>query len=602
MEGVSHHPSFPSLQRHHATLSVVGRREWGEARPRKSPVTATLIPPRSTVSESTRQPVRRVTAAADRSATPGRGPVARFRDLATARKLLAGFLVVVLLMIAVGAVGISRLGAAQDRLDGMYRDSMQATLWLAETENHMSAITDALHDAALSGRSASAADLEATIAQEDAALDASWKLYTSTDMTGREKARDAFDAALAQWRTVRDDRLVPLIAQGRADEVVATLQGDIAKPEDAAGTALADLVAIETDAAQAAVDDASAGYHASRTLILGLLVAASLLAVGLALGLGRMVARPLRRTVEVLAEVAAGRLDQRLEVESADEVGQMGVALNAALSRLAETMGEMDANAQSLASSSEELSAVSGEMSGSASESSSQAGLVSAAAEQVSRNVQTVATGTEEMSASIREIAQNASNAASVAAQAVVVAESTNATVAKLGDSSAEVGNVIKVINSIAEQTNLLALNATIEAARAGEAGKGFAVVANEVKELAQETGKATEDIGRRIEAIQSDTEAAVAAIAEIAEIIGQINDTQATIASAVEEQTATTNEMSRNVAEAATGSSDIAQNVTGVARSASDTQAAANSTSQAADELARMAAKMRSLVGQFQY
>jgi methyl-accepting chemotaxis protein len=174
--------------------------------------------------------------------------------------------------------------------------------------------------------------------------------------------------------------------------------------------------------------------------------------------------------------------------------------------------------------------------------------------------------------------------------------------VVKLGESSAEVGNVISVINSIAEQTNLLALNATIEAARAGEAGKGFAVVANEVKELAQETSKATEDIGRRIAAIQSDTEAAVAAITQISGIIAQINDTQTTIASAVEEQTATTNEMSRNVAEAATGSADIAQNITGVARTAADTGAAAQSTNQAADELARMAAEMQQLVGRFTF
>jgi methyl-accepting chemotaxis protein len=145
-------------------------------------------------------------------------------------------------------------------------------------------------------------------------------------------------------------------------------------------------------------------------------------------------------------------------------------------------------------------------------------------------------------------------------------------------------------------------LNATIEAARAGEAGKGFAVVAHEVKELAQETSKATEDIGRRIEAIQSDTAAAVAAITQISGIVAQINDTQSTIASAVEEQTATTNEMGRNVSEAATGSNDIAENITGVARSASDTTAAANSTSEAAGELARMSSDLQQLVGRFAY
>src|SRR6185503_20057343 len=174
----------------------------------------------------------------------------------------------------------------------------------------------------------------------------------------------------------------------------------------------------------------------------------------------------------------------------------------------------------------------------------------SAAAEQVSRSTQSVATSTEQMAASIKEIAKNASESAHVAGQAVRMAETTNATVEKLGASAIEIGKVIKVITSIAQQTNLLALNATIEAARAGEAGKGFAVVANEVKELAKETAVATEDIGRSIESIQTDTEDAVTAIGQITLIIAQISDISTAIASAVEQQAATTNEMGRNVTE----------------------------------------------------
>jgi len=189
-----------------------------------------------------------------------------------------------------------------------------------------------------------------------------------------------------------------------------------------------------------------------------------------------------------------------------------------------------------------------------------------------------------------------------VATSAVKVADKTNAIVAKLGESSAEIGNVVKVITSIAEQTNLLALNATIEAARAGEAGKGFAVVANEVKELAKQTARATEDISRKIEAIQDDTKGAVGAIAQIGTIINQINDLQNTIASAVEEQTATTGEISRNVTEAAKGSSEIAQNVTGVAQAARGTTEGASDTKKSADELSKMALDLQQLVGQFKY
>jgi len=254
-------------------------------------------------------------------------------------------------------------------------------------------------------------------------------------------------------------------------------------------------------------------------------------------------------------------------------------------------------HATSLGSAAEELSAGSQQMAGNAEETAAQAGVVSAAAEQVSKNVQTVATGAEEMSASIREIAKNAQDAAKVGIAAVITASTANATIAKLGESSAAIGKVIKVITSIAQQTNLLALNATIEAARAGEAGKGFAVVANEVKELARETARATEDISQKIEAIQGDTKSAITAIAEISDIINRINDYQNTIASAVEEQTATTNEITRNVTEAAKGSMEIAQNITGVATAAQSTTAGANDTQYASRELSRMASELQAIV-----
>jgi methyl-accepting chemotaxis protein len=204
------------------------------------------------------------------------------------------------------------------------------------------------------------------------------------------------------------------------------------------------------------------------------------------------------------------------------------------------------------------------------------------------------------MSSAIAAIAESASTAVRVGEQAVSAAQSTTDTIGKLGESSLEIGNVIKTITSIAEQTNLLALNATIEAARAGDAGKGFAVVAGEVKDLAQETAKATEDISRRVEAIQSDTSNAISAIAEIGGIIRDINHHQLTIASAVEEQSATTQEMDRSVTQAAEGTADISGHISGVASVAESVSSGADQTRAAASELEGLSNRLTELVSRF--
>ncbi|MBE9205342.1 methyl-accepting chemotaxis protein [Nostoc sp. LEGE 06077] len=305
---------------------------------------------------------------------------------------------------------------------------------------------------------------------------------------------------------------------------------------------------------------------------------------------------------EVTLVVAQGNLSQHIEADNAGEFKQLTDNANQMISRLRSSIRQMADVATAVASSAEELTAVSKEMTENAKQTSEQANSASASAEQVNQNSITVVTAVEEMNASIREIAKTVAEGAKVANQAVKTADRTNETINKLGQSSSEIGKVIKVITSIAQQTNLLALNATIEAARAGDAGRGFAVVANEVKELAKQTAKATEDISQRIEAIQTDTQGAMAAIGQITDIINQINDLQSTIASAVEEQTATTNEIARNIAEAAQGTTDIAKSIGIVALNAQTTTIGASNTSAAAAELARMAVDMQKVVTQFKY
>jgi methyl-accepting chemotaxis protein len=351
---------------------------------------------------------------------------------------------------------------------------------------------------------------------------------------------------------------------------------------------------------QSKEEQAAAYSSMGRTMLISALLGLAV-GIGVATYLGRSISAATSAVLNKAEAIAAGDLTgEEVNVDSNDELGDLASAMNKMQESLKKMIIAVAENAQQVANASEEFSAVSQQITANSEETTAQANVVSNATDQVNRNLQTVATGAEEMSTTIQDIAKNATESARVAGEAVKTASATNATVSKLGVSSAEIGQVIKVITSIAQQTNLLALNATIEAARAGEAGKGFAVVANEVKELAKQTAKATEDISQKIAAIQEDTKGAVDAIGTISGIINQINDISSTIATAVEEQSATTNEMSRNVTEAAKGSTEISQNISGVAQAAQGTSSSAHESMKAAQQLAQMSTQLRGLVEQF--
>jgi methyl-accepting chemotaxis protein len=408
--------------------------------------------------------------------------------------------------------------------------------------------------------------------------------------------------ARSEWMTFRDGTLMPLAVDGDLEgfaEAEATTSARVRSTVDVA------LTQFETKMNEQIAADVVAAEQSSRE---AMVVVSVLLVVGIVVSIvvGWMVARGVRKRAAAmgtaLEAMAHGDLTHDAGVQGRDEIGQMAEQLRRAQGHLKGVLTDVEEAAATVAAAIEEMSAAGREVTQGSQQTAANAGLVATAADEVSRNVSTVTQGAEEMDVSIQEIAHNANEAARVATEAARVASATNEIVTKLGRSSEEIGDVIKVISTIASQTNLLALNATIEAARAGEMGRGFAVVAGEVKDLAQGTATATEDIAHRVEAIQEDTESAVAAIAQITQIIESINQFQTTIAAAVEEQTATSTEMRRGVAIAADGSASIAQSITDVATQTASSVEILTSFDASIDQLSSLSHTLRSRVAEFTF
>jgi methyl-accepting chemotaxis protein len=357
--------------------------------------------------------------------------------------------------------------------------------------------------------------------------------------------------------------------------------------------------ALDTHAASIAADVREQVRVETWELALTTGVAATLL-LALATLVTRSILTSLRQVSTALSAVAGGDLSRRADVTGRDEFADMAGQVNTVITGMRETIAAITDSAATVTDATTRLTSVSQKISATAERATGHADTTAGAADAVSRNINTTAAGNEEMGASIAEIARSTTNAVQVVAEAVAMADHTTTIMAHLGSSSTEIGDVIKVITAIAEQTNLLALNATIEAARAGESGKGFAVVAGEVKELAQETARATQDISTRVEAIQAGATGAIQAIGDITAVIQRINELQTTIASAVEQQSATAAEMTRNMNEAAGRSSEITTAITTVAGDASTTAGDAQTALAAARDLTDMTTQLHTLVAKF--
>jgi aerotaxis receptor len=528
--------------------------------------------------------------------------------------------------LAVSITGLVAMKKIDQHTKSIYEDRTVPLAQLYEINDRMKDNALALYEAA-SDRARNAGAISGRVADNIEAINRKWADYMATYLTPEEKT--VADEFARKRMLYLEDGLkggLKLLADGRNDDVGRHMQGKAAELYADAKRELDQLVAIQ-------IKEAAFEYHETeRAYLISNIVAFAVLCLGIAVG-GllalaslRAIGGPLRQINGVMANIAKGEFNTRISVERDDEMGEALRNLQALQAKLgfdreekkdAETRATLQRKVDvhrladdfesaigqiidTVASASVELEAAAKTLTQTAECTQQQSVAVTSASNEASANVQSVAAATEEMASSIDEIGRQIETSTKISREAVIQAQHTDTRINELTTAATRIGDVVELINSIAAQTNLLALNATIEAARAGEAGRGFAVVASEVKALAAQTAQATSEIGSQVSEIQSATADSVSAIKGIGETIGKISQVTAAIAAAIEEQGAVTNEISRNVQQAACGTSQAADGIADVNKGATETGSASSQVLSSAQSLSSESNRLKLEVQSF--
>ncbi|MGY0834935.1 methyl-accepting chemotaxis protein [Azospirillum argentinense] len=550
-------------------------------------------------------------------------------DISVRTKTFAVFAFLSLLLAGIGALGINRLSVVNDSSTEI------ATFWMPRVVQ-VNTVNDAVSNFRIlqSAHILSTSEPEMAAAEKrmdemEASIANARRTYEATLRTAEGRALfTQFEQQWAQYLTLQ--RQITALSRRNENAAANALFRDAAdKGFQEVGRTLDAMIDHNNRGAAKASDDADAVYAQSSTMLIIALLIGIAVCLGGALMMIRGVSSPIGAMTAAMRRLAGG--DKTTVIPFAnrgDEIGAMATAVQVfkdglieadrlaaeqaaeqaaklrrteAVERLIASFEEQVADAlRNVAAAATELDTTAQSMAATARQTNDQAANAAAAAEQTSANVQTVASAAEEMSSSIGEIGSQVTRSTGIAGQAVQEAGRTTDSVRGLADAAHRIGAVVQLITNIAGQTNLLALNATIEAARAGEAGKGFAVVASEVKQLANQTARATDEIASQIQAIQEATAGSVGAIEGIGRTIAAINEISTSIAAAIEEQAAATNEISRNVQQAAIGTREVSSNIAQVTEAAGTTGAAAHQVLGAAGGLASQAENLRRDVESF--